>query len=194
MDQAQLRRLRDQVLRLVYVRGAGSYEFSVPIDDIMSELGMSQYEFSDVWALLRSQRLSSSQALGGCLGLNSAGQHEAEGLGVAVPMRDATTFSPITINNHSGIVQIGGAGSTQSATLTITEFSRALDELQSTIEASGTMPAPDKVVSRGLIDVIRDGVGKMPEIAVQSLVRSLTEIVVRNGLTVPGAIAGMIAG
>jgi tetrahydromethanopterin S-methyltransferase subunit G len=99
----RLRLLRDHVLKHVYENGASRPGWSVPLDGVEQALKITRQEVRAVFNLLLSQGLLTLGGSVGSIGINAAGQAEAERLGVLVPM----TEPMVTNSTGSATGQLG---------------------------------------------------------------------------------------
>jgi hypothetical protein len=112
-----IRDIRDQIIRYVYENGAGEWEFAVDAAQVQSELGVSDDEFQKACMLLATQDLLGGYI--GAIGLNEAGQREAEAIGPTTSFRAEARPQSVTVNAQYSVVQIAGSGSTQTGAVHI---------------------------------------------------------------------------
>ncbi|MBP1847999.1 hypothetical protein J2046_006284 [Rhizobium petrolearium] len=150
----ELRFARDRVIAYIYENGASNYGYSMPIDDILANTGLNNFQIRDVVGLLINQGLMSKSTMDS-IGLNQQGQAEAERLGPTIAMR--APLSPnYQIDARYSIVQIAGANSTQNATQSFDSgaLTELLGEIERTLPTLEMQPAA-RTEAQGLIEALK---------------------------------------
>lgn len=159
LSGSELRAARDRVISYIYENGAANYGYSMKVDDIVANAGVSNAELRDVVGLLINQDLMSSSELQS-VGLNEKGQAEAERLGPSVPMRAAHNAG-LHIDARYSIVQIAGDNSTQSANQTIdaSKMTQLLSQIEDALPSLSIEPAARQEAA-GLLDSLKASASK----------------------------------
>lgn len=155
----RLRQLRDMTLRYLYENAATSIGFNMPMQEVATALGMSQEELQAVSVVFFNQGLSGGrgQTING-FNLSSYGQQEAERVGPAVLLRDPPSPAHVTIHANYSVVQVGGANSTQTATLSLDSapIEATLRQIEEELRRLN-IPEAAKAEAAGLIAAVREG-------------------------------------
>lgn len=183
MTPERRRELRDLVLLYVYENGSDMPYWSVPGEQIQKALSISRQELSDVGMMLHNQGLIATPGIAGSIGLNEAGQAEAEALRPRVLMRDPPPSSnPVTINAHYSVVQVAGSHSSQTAHYSVDQ-SRAmqlLDQIERSIPDLDLEPA-EKEEAKGLAASLRRGLKDLPAAGQRAMAGVLVELIKKGG-------------
>jgi hypothetical protein len=173
-----LREKRDAVLRYVYEHGSAAPNFDVPVDQIIGGLHLTRAELSDVAMLLHNQSLlAAGQA--NCIGLNYAGQAEAERLGPCVVMRELPSSPPQNVyigQANKATIQIAGTRGHQYVTHTVqqSEVTALLDSIEGRLP---NMPLTEenRAEASEIISALRDST--KPKSIIRALASALNSII-----------------
>ena len=130
ISQERRREARDLLLRYIYDKGPEGPIWQVDPSQARRDLGLTHEECEAAMSLLIAQNLTGESYIG-WIGINEAGQREAERIGVRVPMQEPPP-SAVTIHANYSVVQVAAPGSTQSAAITInqTTLNQTLDRIE----------------------------------------------------------------
>lgn len=181
VEPLRLREIRDLVLAYVYQHGAGKPYFSVEDDRIRRDLSLSREEFQAVSVLMHSQSLS-HVAFVGSMGLSVRGQDEAEALGPEVLMRSRAPATTVHINASYSVVQVGAAGSSQSASLSVqhSHLVGLLADIERALPAL-SMDDATREEAKGLVASMRKGIGTIGEAGLKAIGAALGSTLVQSG-------------
>jgi hypothetical protein len=155
----------------------------VPADEIQAALSISEDELGTVSMVLYNQRLLATDGQAGCIGLNAAGQFEAERLAPLVPMRDPPREHLPTVlvgNANNSIIQVGGSQSNQNATLSVQQ--NQVLELLNQIEVelpSLTLPPQKWREADDILTALREGAKKAVSSAANKVLATALDAILR---------------
>lgn len=181
MDGQTKRRLRDAALIYLYENGRAP-SLSVPDEELRRYLGVSKLDFAEVQNLIMSQGMTQGVIVG-LTTLSRDGQDEAERLGPRVLMKDPPPPTSVHIGVNYGIAQIGGAGSSQTASQTIdqSQVSVLLDQIEREIPTLSLPPAAKEEAKDALASLRKAAIEEGSKAGARMLAAGLSDLLRQGG-------------
>ena len=174
----RLMELRNRVLIYVLERGAGQPKGYVPLDEMKRELDLQRDEYRAVYLNLHQAGLAHTNATNTAIYLTDAGRLEAERMKAG----DRPGTGSMHIDARYSVVQIAGAGSTQTASLSIDQqrVLTLVEEIEQKLPNLPLSPAQrDEATS--LADALRKAVRELPAAGARAIGAALAALLTGAG-------------